>query len=746
MGQKKWYHCENCFPCFSFRREKSLREANLPKPKEAEEIPFIDSENGNILIVKQIDPCILPNGTLHNTSKYELMIRKIEPSLVVRRGQPFRLVIDFNRPFDEKLDAISFIFTVIDEDKPSHGQGTLIALPLLKNQDKSLSWSAVLEKTFKNSVTVVITPSVNCIVGKWKLDIDTKILNDGSYSYSWPTPLYILFNPWLSADQVYMSSEEWRTESVLEDVGLIWRGTSNRHRPCVWNYGQFEKDILDCALYLMKYVAKVSVMSRSDPVTIVRALSAAVNSNDDSGVIEGNWSNNYEGGTSPTTWIGSINILQTYYKTRKPVKYGQCWVFSGVLTTICRSLGIPTRSVTNFSSAHDTQSSLTVDYFMNDKGELMEELNSDSIWNFHVWNEAWMDRPDLGEGYAGWQAIDSTPQEMSDDMYKCGPSSVNAIKRGEIKRPYDVSFLFAEVNADKIYWKYNGPTQPLKLIRKETDSIGKFISTKAAGKFEREDITHTYKHAEYTEEERAVMLRALKQAPSTFSRYYLNEEFNDIYFEFRLIDDIKIGQPFNVSLFVQNKSILHDYMVNVLLRVEVVTYRGRVGDVVKAEHFNISLEKNTYQEIKLHLAYEEYFKRLLDQAAFNISCLAKVEGTDYEYYAQDDFRVRKPDIKIQLQDDPVENTPCRAVAYLENPLPIILKRGEFKIEGPGIDKTCKLNANVRSKEKIQVEFTFTPTKHGRQTIVAKFTSMELDDCDGFLNFMVNMKKDIENKV
>lgn len=86
---------------------------------------------------------------------------------------------------------------------------------------------------------------------------------------------------------------------------------------------------------------------------------------------------------------------------------------------MCRALGIPARSVTNFSSAHDTHGSLTIDTFIGDDGKVMEELNSDSIWNFHVWNEVWMERPDLEPGnYGGWQAIDATPQEESDGIYR----------------------------------------------------------------------------------------------------------------------------------------------------------------------------------------------------------------------------------------------------------------------------------------------------------------------------------------
>ena len=87
-----------------------------------------------------------------------------------------------------------------------------------------------------------------------------------------------------------------------------------------------------------------------------------------------------------------------------------------------------------------------------------------------MWNEVWMKRPDMEpeEEYSGWQVIDATPQELSDDVYRCGPASVMAVKRGEVLRPYDANFVYAEVNADKVFWKYSGPTQPLKLLRKDT--------------------------------------------------------------------------------------------------------------------------------------------------------------------------------------------------------------------------------------------------------------------------------------
>ena len=50
-----------------------------------------------------------------------------------------------------------------------------------------------------------------------------------------------------------------------------------------------------------------------------------------------------------------------------------------VLFSVLRSLGIPTRSVTNFESAHDTDCSMTIDKHFDKDGEPLEHLN-DSVW------------------------------------------------------------------------------------------------------------------------------------------------------------------------------------------------------------------------------------------------------------------------------------------------------------------------------------------------------------------------------
>ena len=75
--------------------------------------------------------------------------------------------------------------------------------------------------------------------------------------------------------------------------------------------------------------------------------------------------------------------------------------------------------MTNYLSAHDTDNSLSVDKYLDEDGEEITSASeasahgsssiasvSDSIWNFHLWNEVWAKRPDLSdkEGiFDGWQ-------------------------------------------------------------------------------------------------------------------------------------------------------------------------------------------------------------------------------------------------------------------------------------------------------------------------------------------------------
>uniref|UniRef100_A0A3P9QFK8 Protein-glutamine gamma-glutamyltransferase 2 n=1 Tax=Poecilia reticulata TaxID=8081 RepID=A0A3P9QFK8_POERE len=301
-------------------------------------------------------------------------------------------------------------------------------------------------------------------------------------------------------DWVFLPKEEERREYVLNEQGIIYRGGGDYISPMFWDFGQVQTKLINICLKMLDLNVKYwlnpadDVSARCSPIYVSRVVSAMINSSDEGGVVMGNWGNDYSGGFPPTYWSGSYAILKQWYNSYyRSVRYGQCWVFAGVMCSVMRLLGIPCRVVSNFQSAHDTNKNLTIDNYFDNNGA-MERESKDSIWNFHVWVEGWMRRPDLAKDgkYDGWQVVDPTPQERSEGLFCCGPASVTAIRNGEVDLKYDVPFVFAEVNADSVYWLVSIETK----IFSDTETVGQNISTKAVGSYKRVDLTNTYKHRE----------------------------------------------------------------------------------------------------------------------------------------------------------------------------------------------------------------------------------------------------------
>jgi transglutaminase 1 len=130
-----------------------------------------------------------------------------------------------------------------------------------------------------------------------------------------------------------MSHPSDRDEYLFNEVGKLYAGSHNNIQGRPWVYGHFRDTVLPAVCHIMDKSSRIRDADRGDPVKVARAISAIVNSINDNGILIGRWDGNYDDGTKPFDWTGSVPILEEYIETGKPVKYGQCWVFAGVAAT-----------------------------------------------------------------------------------------------------------------------------------------------------------------------------------------------------------------------------------------------------------------------------------------------------------------------------------------------------------------------------------------------------------------------------
>ncbi|XP_031145715.1 coagulation factor XIII A chain [Sander lucioperca] len=629
--------------------------------------------------------------------------------LIVRRGQEFQVKITFNRPYNPATDKFAVEFVI--GSSPQFSKGTYI--PVFTAKERPSPWEGRVTDTADNTVTMGITPVADCIVGKYQMFVAVvtpvgirRTRRDNSRD------LYILFNPWVSADAVFLDDEKERQECVMTEMGIIYHGAYDDVAERDWNYGQFNYGVLDACLYIMDR-SDMPIINRGDPIRVTRKASAMLNSRDDEGVLVGNWSGDYTYGVAPTSWTGSTDILLSYANSKMPVCYAQCWVYAAVFNTFLRCLGIPSRVVTNFYSAHDNDGNLKTDIILDENGRVDRGRTRDSIWNYHCWNECYMSRPDLPTGFGGWQIVDATPQETSDGMYRCGPASVKAIKHGQICFPFDAAFVFAEVNSDVVFYSRNkdGTMEPVKVNRTH---IGRMVVTKTPGDVTRRDITDQYKFPEGSTEERTILEKAEEYG---CQREKSNPPVADVDLVLPTLE-ISRGDDFELSLEFINRSTQHR-TVEAYISGSVAYYTGVTSYEFLFRNPTVKIGPNQSVKESMMVEFKNYVKHLVEQANLHFIATGKVKETGQIVTTMKVITLHNPKLTVTVSDGGKVNEEMTATVEFTNPFTFSLEGVYIRMEGPGImlPKSKYYSLIPGSSSLTWTEF-FTPQRAGRSRVIA----------------------------
>lgn len=696
----------------------------------------MDTPEANHLKVEHISRRRWRNKNNHHSIYYDQL------NLICRRGQSFEMGLLFNRAYDPKTDVLLLQFTFDKAGRrPQLSRGTLIRVPFVEKLVET-KWCAKIKSADGYYMEVEVMPPADAYVGKYSMFVET-VATVGQKKATFRTkhdlPMYLLFNPWCKFDQVFLADEGEREEFVMNERGRIWTGKPTRSRP--WNFGQFEEECLDGALYLLE-MSELADTARGNAVLVSRTLTAMANSSDDDGVLTGRWSQEWpENCVKPWEWVGSVKIMEEYMRTKRPVRYGQCWVFSGLLTTLCRTLGIPCRSVTNFSSAHDSDGSMTIDFHFDEKDDPIDYLD-DSIWNFHVWNECWMTRPDLPEGYGGWQAIDSTPQEASEGVMRCGPASVRAIKEGHVFLPYDTPFIYGEVNGDVCNWKVNTFDLSYEVSNINSNTVGRYMSTKKVGSsFQREDVTNFYKYPEFSGDESRVRDQVMKMS----HRYAhvkqtasANAKQGDIDFELVVPEEMAFGKDGIAKLQMTNNGSA-TRNISVSLTAKISFYTGVPTQTLHCNKGKVLVGPNQTTVYTLDLKAQDYLNKMIDDGKLKIYAHATVDETKQNWANSDFVELDKPDLIVTLMTPGAQvGRPLVVDVSFINPLAVTLTDCKLMIEGPGVERTKIIQIrDVKPNDVISEVVALRPRRGGIREVMATFSSKQLVGVNGSVEIQID---------
>uniref|UniRef100_A0A672KQ29 protein-glutamine gamma-glutamyltransferase n=1 Tax=Sinocyclocheilus grahami TaxID=75366 RepID=A0A672KQ29_SINGR len=564
-----------------------------------------------------------------------------------------------------------------------------VDVPVSRLGQPSLTqWSAVLERRLPNltgprALSVSLSSPASASIGVYTLQLRVEAhLNVKTHSLGQIT---LLCNPWCQSECclcVHTQLNDLRTEYVRSDIGLLFKGSPGNMVSRPWSFDQFEKGILDICMKLLQLSPqhqtdmRKDLQNRSDPVYIGRVISAMVNSNDDKGVLMGNWSGDYSGGVNPSQWSGSADILKKWAESQfRPVKYGQCWVFAAVMCTVMRALGIPTRVITNFNSAHDTDGNMVIEEYYNEMGKKLS-MSKDSIWNFHVWVESWMKRPDLGQGYEGWQVLDATPQEKSAGMFRCGPAAVKAIYQQKVEAQYDVPFVYAEVNADvrTIIIKDK------KVLSTSIDKkrVGALIATKRPGSMLMQDITSEYKT------EKGKRKSDCPDRHQT-SRIHANAGHHGIEVSLQLLKAPVVGENISFNVIITNNMAAPKLLKKHVNAQNKEYNRNPTGTFWEA-HDDVKIAPNETLTIKHEIPFNAYMlKEAVEDYMVNLAVVIEDVESQERVLASEEFNIRSPTLSVQIQNEfsVVINTPQVATVTFTNLFNVAVS-GELTVSGSGL--------------------------------------------------------------
>ncbi|XP_052039321.1 protein 4.2 [Apodemus sylvaticus] len=674
---------------------------------------------GQALSIKSCDFHAAENNEDHHTEAIS------SRSLILRRGQSFTITLKLRAPTRAFLSALKKVALIAQTgEQPSKTDKTQAIFPISSLGDQK-GWSAAVKERDDQHWTISVTTPVDAVIGRYSLLLQV------SRKKQYPLGQFtLLFNPWNRDDAVFLPNEAQRAEYVLNQNGFIYLGTAGCIQEEPWDFGQFERDVMDLSLNLLSVDKQVKDWNQ--PAHVARVVGALLHALKKKSVLPISQTQAAREGALYKR-RGSVPILRQWLTGQgRPVYETQAWVFAAVACTVLRCLGIPARVVTTFDSAQGTDGSLLVDEYYNEEGLQNGEGQKGRIWIFQTSVECWMNRPDLFQGYGGWQILH--PRAPNDGVEVLGPCSlvpVRAVKEGELQLDPAVPELFAAVNASCVVWKCCEDGK-LELTNSNRKNVGNCISTKVVGSDRCEDITQNYKYPAGSLQEKEVLERVEKE------RMKLGKDNG------MCLPSCEPGEPLHLfleapsSLPLRGNGRLSVTLINptdkekevqLVIGAQALYYNGVLATGLWMQKQFLMLGPNQVLRISTSLSFSYFDQNPPENSFLRVTVMARHSHTSLTCFAQEDMAIGRPNLIIEMPKRVAQYQPLTASVRMRNSLDTPMQNCIISIFGKGLihrEKRYGLGS-VWPGSSLHTQFQFTPTHLGLQRLTVEV------DCDMFQN-------------
>uniref|UniRef100_A0A914PMV2 Transglutaminase C-terminal domain-containing protein n=1 Tax=Panagrolaimus davidi TaxID=227884 RepID=A0A914PMV2_9BILA len=356
----------------------------------------------------------------------------------------------------------------------------------------------------------------------------------------------------------------------------------------------------------------------------------------------------------------------------------------------------------------------------------------------------WTRRSDCPAGYDGWQVVDATPQERSDEFFQCGPVSVKAIREGRLELLYDGAFVYSEVNADLVRWFFKkDASNNLQLIttnfQQNTYEIGRALLTPNPRDMRLVmNITSDYKAKEGSNEEREMHIRAIKSAGASdrherirtmYASEVARQIKEDIEVDIEEIKGVEYGMPVVINIGFQN---LSDHHRTIKYSVVLATQFHTGAEASKINQTNSEIELGPREEETVqYMTYlYEYAKHVAYLRELCVIFSASVVETRQAIYMDEKFQITGSAVRIDAIDTAQVGEAVSATIYFKNPLNdtihdvrLILHSGT--LSQPSVIQ--KFPQKIEGRQSVKIYVRFRAIEEGARLLIAVVNSREISN-------------------